>query len=209
MHSLCSASGEGRRASTTCAVVGTEFFAVMLCVTVATGVVDAQSGPQGSGAGGSQGPLDKQAISVLASTLTSACGNGTSVSRPSEYWASQSKTLGVRRQDGVLYVERVYITGHRDGVRTDRMGGSPKRYRVRPGDLLADPDGIDANNVLGGLGPQGSRISFSCQLPGCVSVDGLPENRLAFSVCPETRSDVIRAMQTIIQQAGGPRKPLR
>ena len=206
MHCLLGVPREGKRESRLRAEVIAGLFTGLLCFTIGMNVLPAQSRAPGSGTSVSQGLSEKQAIELLASTLTSACGDGTRFLGTSAYWASASKTVSVRSQDGNLFVERVNVGEYSDGLRTDRMESNPKVHRVRLGDLFADPDDVDANNVLQGNGPKGTGISVSCQVPGCVNVGGLLENRLEFSVCPEKRSDVITAMQTIILKAGGRRK---
>jgi hypothetical protein len=175
-------------------------FTVALCVTVCSGGVQAQSGTAAPATIAVQELSPTQAAEFLAATLTSGCGEGTNhLTRLS---STLLKTSNVRVHDGTLSMERFSVSLVEEGLRLQE--GAHHVYSVSLRDLWADAD-VSPQPTLGGSdGPV-----FECRKAGCVTIDGAAVSGLQITVCPEKRAEVLEAMQVLVLQAGGSRRPVR
>jgi hypothetical protein len=146
----------------------------------------------------------KQAADSLAAILTGECGMVVDASwaaaagaAPPEPVSPQDwKTVNPRVESGALLFDRVRVTKAPPGAPPD----APRAYRVTLRDLFAPEF-----RVSFAPRPEDPFVvfSFACGAAGCVTVAGAPEAVLRVRVCTDKASDVMRAMQTLIIQAGG------
>jgi hypothetical protein len=176
------------------------------CMTTGLAVVQAQSGSSLPASGEATQPSTKQTVDFLSTTLTGECGRGTAFSESAE-WAVQSKVTNVQVIKGTLTIERTSAVQMEQVHPSLRQAdGTPRVLRVRLEELWADAEPV-TEGARRANGYRGPGLLFECQRAGCVIVDGAAGSYLEIPVCPEKLTSVLNAMQTLILQAGGRRKP--
>jgi hypothetical protein len=101
-----------------------------------------------------------------------------------------------RVENAVLLFERVRVTAPAAGEPASR----PRAYQVTL-------RGLSAPEFRVSFGPRPEdpflAFSFPCAAPGCVAVDGAPEEALRIRACTGKASELLKAVQMLVIQAGG------
>jgi hypothetical protein len=105
------------------------------------------------------------------------------------------KTTNPRLQNGALLFERVQVAPAPAGTATAK----PRVYSIVLRDLMAPEFRLS-------FAPKPDEpfvvFSFVCSTAGCVSVGGAPENVLRIRVCTDRASELMKAVQLVVVQAG-------
>jgi len=146
----------------------------------------------------------KLASDSLAAILTGECGMvvdaswapGAAAAPPEPVSPLDWKTASPRVEAGVLLFNRVRVTAATAGA----PPAAPRAYRVALRDLIAPEFRVSFARK-----PQDPFVvfPFSCGAAGCVTVDGAPEAALRIRACTGTASDLLKALQMLVIQAGG------
>jgi hypothetical protein len=146
----------------------------------------------------------KQALDSLVGIFSGDCAvvvdtpvaAAASLASPDPAPPSDSKAANVRVEDGALVFDAVGATK----APASGTAARPRAYRIALRGLTA-PE-IRVNFGRNPTDPF-TVFSFPCGSAGCVAVDGSPSAALAVRVCADRTEDFLKAMQTLIVQAGG------
>jgi hypothetical protein len=146
----------------------------------------------------------KRAGEVLTSILSGECGlivDASWASAPPQGAAtailpSDWKTTNARLESGSLLFERSRVAPAGAGASIEK----PRVYSIKMRDLMAPEF-----RVSFAPRPEDPFVvfSFMCGTAGCVTVDAAPENVLRVRVCTDRASELMKALQVLIVQAGG------
>jgi hypothetical protein len=145
----------------------------------------------------------RRAGDVLTGLLSGECGQvvdaswaaGAGQGRATPVAPADWKTSNARLQDGALLFERVRVAPAPAGT----PAAKPRAYNIALRDLMAPEFRVS-------FAPKPDEpfvvFSFMCSTAGCVSVDGAPENVLRIRVCTDKASELMKAVQLVVLQAG-------